>query len=108
MTLRPLGKNIIFQFLDEITGSKGALVSRPTASGIIIPHTAASQQKLPRWGKVVAVGPDVDGIVAGEYILIEPLMWTFGAKLNDKEKVWKTDETKVLLVTDDREACEPQ
>ncbi len=103
-TLRPLRNNIIFQFLDETAGSKGAF-TESTISGIIIPRTN-STQKVHRWARVVAAGPDSE-VAPGDYILIESLMWMEGVKLDD-EKVWKTDDSKVLAVTNDRTACQSQ
>ena len=107
MNIRPLGNNIIFTFIEETTGKKGAFVERPLKSGILLPQSA-NRQKIARWGKVVAVGPKVEGISPGEFVLIEALMWTFGADTGEGEKVWKTDDTKVLLVTSDESACQPQ
>ena len=105
MTLRPLRNNIIFRFLEKTEGSKGAFNER-TSSGIIIPLTQ-STQKAHRWAEVLAVGPLVDGVVPGDYILIEALMWMEGVKYDDG-KVWKTDDSKVLAVTNDRDACQSQ
>lgn len=102
-TVVPLKNNIMFQFLDTAGGSKGKFTDRATASGIVIAQTDA-QQKLPRWGKVVAVGPD-SGVSVGEFILIEALMWSFGTEV-DGEKMWKTDDSHVLMVTDDEETTQ--
>lgn len=98
MTLKPLKNNIIFKFLDETGGSKGKFTDRRTASGIVLP-TLDSSQKHPRWGQVIAVGPEAE-VSPGEFILIEALMWSFGTEF-DGEKLWKTDDTKVMMVTDD-------
>lgn len=100
MNIIPLKNNILFKFLDETGGAKGKFTDRKTASGIVLP-TLDSGQKLPRWGEVLAVGPDSD-VQVGEYILIEGLMWSFGTEV-DGVKMWKTDDSKVLFVTDDIE-----
>ena len=105
MIIRPLNNNIMFQFLEQTSGTKGAF--QEVHAFLIIPKTV-STQKVARWGKVIAVGPKVDGIEPGDYILVEALMWMEGVKLNDAEKVWKTDDSKVLAVTNDREACQNQ
>ena len=101
MNIRPLNNNIMFQFLDATGGAKGKFTDRKTESGIIIP-TLDSAQKLPRWGRVVALGPKAEeaGLEVGNYVLIEALMWSFGTEI-DGEKLWKTDDSKVLMVTDD-------
>ncbi len=63
---------------------------------IVSPKESASQ---PRWGVVVAVGPDVDtnDIAVGRRILIENLKWTEGVKV-DGEEYWKTNSDVVLGV----------
>ena len=102
MKILPLRNNVLFRFLDSTGGAKGRFTDRKTESGIIIP-TLDSAQKLPRWGQVVAAGPDA-GVVEGEYILIEALMWSNGTVSEfDGEKLWKTDDSKIIMVTDDVE-----
>jgi co-chaperonin GroES (HSP10) len=101
MKLKPLKNYIMFQFLDETAGSQRKLVDRKYGeSGIIIP-VLDSSQKLPRWGKVLAAGPEA-GVKPGEYILVEGLQWSFGTQVDDI-KMWKTDDEKVIMVTDDIE-----
>lgn len=97
-TLRPFKNNIMFRFLDETGGSKGKFTDRKTSSGIIIP-TLESSQKNPRWGEVLAVGPDAQ-VEVGEFVLIEALQWSFGTKI-DGVKMWKTDDARVLFATKD-------
>lgn len=99
-TLHPLKNSIMFEFLDETGGSKGKFTDRATSSGIIIAQ-ADQQQKLPRWGKVIAVGPK-SAVKVGEFVLIEALMWTFGTEVNN-QKMWKTDDSRVMMVTDNIE-----
>ncbi|MBT9138551.1 MAG: hypothetical protein DDT31_01117 [Syntrophomonadaceae bacterium] len=103
-TIHPLRNNIIFKFLDSTSGSKGAFTEAPV-SRIIIPRTN-NTQKVSRWAQVVAAGPNSE-VVPGDFILIEALMWMEGVKL-DNDKVWKTDDSKVLAVTKDRASCQPQ
>jgi co-chaperonin GroES (HSP10) len=99
MQLHPLKNNIMFRFLDDTGGAKGKFTDRKTPSGIIIPQHD-NQQKQPRWGEVLAVGPEVDGINIGDFIYIETLMWSYGTEV-DGVKMWKTDDTKVIFVTND-------
>jgi len=105
MQVKPLNNYILFKFLDETTGKQGAFVEK---HGMFIIPKTTNTQKVHRWGKVVAVGPKVDGVSPGDYILIEALMWMEGVKLSETEKVWKTDDTKVLAVADDISACQSQ
>lgn len=101
--VHPINGNIMFRFLDESGGGKGKFNDRATASGIIIAQTDM-QQKLPRWGEVLAVGPEAT-VKPGDYILVEGLMWTFGTEI-DGQKMWKTDEEQIIVVTNDLKATE--
>jgi co-chaperonin GroES (HSP10) len=95
--LRPLRDTLLFQFLDETGGSKGAFSER-TSTGLALVRSV-SRQTDHRWARVVAVGPDAAGDVAvGDLIYIESLMWTRGTTF-DGDKVWKTDISKVLAIT---------
>lgn len=93
MKLIPLGKNIIFIFVEDVF-SDGFV---PNSGGqIIIAGQNLENNRTPKWGKVFLTGPEVDAdIKVGEYILIEPLQWTPGFEFDDV-KFWKTDSTKVM------------
>jgi co-chaperonin GroES (HSP10) len=96
--LRPLKNVILFQFLDEAGGPQGKFQER--TNGLIVIPKLDSNQKSPRWGKVVAVGPDVYGVSENDFVLIEGLQWT-RHEVFEGEKIWMTNDTKVLMVTDD-------
>lgn len=101
MKLIPLKTNVMFRFLDSTGGAKGRFTDS-TKSGIIIP-TLDSAQKLPRWGVVVAAGPESE-VTEGDYILIEALMWSNGSVSKfDDESVWKTEDKYIMLMTNDLE-----
>jgi len=97
MKLQPLGKNIIFIFVEETSGS-GFIPS--SGGSIILTQQNLDHNRTPKWGKVVLVGPAVDTeeIKVGEYILVEPLMWTPGFEY-DGIKFWKTDSDKVMATS---------
>lgn len=99
-TIKPLKNNIMFKFLDETAGSKGKFNER-TKGLIVLPTGLDSAQKQPRWAEVIAVGPEA-AVEVGEYIYIEALQWTFGTEV-DGVKMWKTDDSKVILATTDIE-----
>jgi co-chaperonin GroES (HSP10) len=100
VNIKPLKNNVLFKFLDRTGGQQGKFTDR-TRSGIILTNLSEGGQKDARWGVVVAVGPDAEqDVQVGEYILIEPMMWTFGVEV-EGEKLWKTDPTKIMAVTDD-------
>jgi co-chaperonin GroES (HSP10) len=103
VNLRMLRNDILFQFEDKAaTWNDGKLSQKGfkevTAWGleIISPEPSA---KAPRWGKVLAVGPDVDqkDIKVGSRILIEALAWTNAVEINRVE-YWKTNSDRVLCV----------
>jgi hypothetical protein len=100
--LRPLRNTILFHFLDQTAGAKGRFLER-TKGSIIIPVLDSVQHKTDRWGKVVSVGPDVVGVAPGEFILIAALRWTFASEF-EGQKVWKTNDNEVIVVTDDEDS----
>ena len=105
-TIRPLNNNVMFKFLDFTGGHKGYFTDAPRASGIILARNADSQ-KVSRWGEVLAIGPKVEGVSVGDFILVEALMWMEGTEV-DGQKMWKTDDSKILAVTNDRASCTSQ
>lgn len=96
--LQPINDGVLFQFLDSTGGTKRMFTDRATASGIIISAQRADQQ-MPRWGQVLAVGPDVD-ISVGEYILIEGGRWSPDTTIMGTQ-LWKTDGQQILAVSMD-------
>ena len=98
--LRPLGNSVLFCFLDDT--KDGRFIDR-SAAGIILTNRNLDQSG-PRWGKVLAVGPEVKEFKNGDYILIEGLQWTSGFTYDDV-KIWRTVEPKVMAVTDDISQC---
>jgi co-chaperonin GroES (HSP10) len=81
-------------------GISGAIqhIAGMKESGIII-STTDEGQKVPRWGKVLAVGPEAQ-VAVGEFVLIEALQWSFSTEF-EGEQIWKTDDTRVIMVTTD-------
>lgn len=94
MKLKILGHKIIFQFTQDIASGK---FKASTDWGFQI-ATQNDDPKFARWGKVVDFGPEVTDIEIGDYILVEPLMWTTYMEIND-EKVWGTNRDKVIAVS---------
>ena len=89
--------NVIFQFVEDVTQTRFVNSSE---SGIIINSGDGNQTLMPRWGKVLHVGPDVLEVIPGDYILIEPGKWTFSFRVGE-ERYWKTDETMIIGVSDE-------
>jgi len=94
--LQSIKDHIIFQFLDQVD-SRGMFLPERTLSGLYRPTSSDDSAKLPRWAKVVALGPDCDEDlrVEGCEILIGALRWTKGGKCNG-QSYWRTDQKEVL------------
>lgn len=101
--LRMLKNDIMFQFEDEDAilrdGKKSMRGFKEVTDWgftIVSPKESAGN---PRWGIVVAIGPDVDSIDinVGRRILIENLKWTSSVKFEGQE-YWKTNDEVVIAV----------
>lgn len=103
MSLRPLNNTILFSFIDDSAG--GMFISK-THSGILLSQVPKDfdAQRTPRWGRALAIGPKVNDVRIGDLILIEGLQWTEGFKY-DEVRIWKTDEEKVMAITNDINNC---
>jgi hypothetical protein len=95
MKLRILGHKILFQFVQKVTG--GTFESKTDWNFQIKSNN--DDPKFARWAKAVNVGPEVTDVQEGDYILIEPLMWTTHMELDNAEKVWGTNRDKVIAVS---------
>lgn len=89
-------KNIIFQFNEDTISNR---FINKTSSGIIISAADQNQSGVARWAKVTHIGPEVDEVQVGDYILLEPGRWTSGFYVDD-QRYWKTDIDQVLAVSD--------
>ena len=89
--------NVIFQFVEDVISNRFV---NSTESGLIVSSLDGNQSGLPRWGVVVSIGEDVDGIEPGDNILIEPGKWTPGFFVDGK-RYWKTDDDKVMCISDE-------
>ena len=98
--IKAQNQKIIFSFLDD-AGDKGFT---NTTSWNFVVKGHEFNAKSPRWGIVVKKGPDVpEYITEGDYILIEPLMWTHGFKI-EGTKYWATDFAKIIGSVKDKPA----
>lgn len=92
MKIKPTRNNIEFDFLENtINGG----FSNKTDWGFEIKNRT-EDVKIPRWGVVRQTGDEVKNIQIGDYILIQPMMWTEKLTL-DGEQFRFTNEDKVLL-----------
>lgn len=94
--IKPINTKILFQFVEDVD----SVFHSRTKSGIHIVQDKANQVNKPRWGKVLAIGPEVDMISVGDYIFIEAMGWTNGIEFDDAT-VWFTETKKVMCATVD-------
>lgn len=82
-----------------------------TESGLIIKSNIKESQGItPRWMQVFEVGPDIDWLQSGQWVLVEYGRWTEGLTMTDdrfdtddnKMEVHKVDPAGCLAVSDDK------
>lgn len=93
--IHPLRNGILFAFVDTVTNGK---FNEDTNWGFNLGQSPDASGQTARWAKVLSIGPEVEEIQNGDYIQIEPLMWSHGFK-HKKTNIWKTDESKVIFVS---------
>ncbi len=77
-----------------------------SAGGIVILDDNMKQHGIrARWAKVYKVGPEVDDLKAGDWILVKHGRWTYGMDVeteNGTERVWRVEyPDSVELVSDE-------
>lgn len=77
---------------------------RISRGGLIIPDDDMKSSGIrPRWAQVYAIGPNIDYLKVGQYILISHGRWSRGTAIIDAEgekTIRKVDPNDVLLVSD--------
>ena len=72
-----------------------------TKAGIIITSDDGETRGIhPRWGKVIAIGPEQQDVKVGEWVLVAHGRWSRGFELNG-EIVRTVDPKDTLAVTDE-------
>jgi co-chaperonin GroES (HSP10) len=75
-----------------------------TEGGIIILSDDGKSGGIhPRWGKVIAIGPEQQDVSVGQYVLVAHGRWSRGFKLNG-ETVRTVDPNDVLGIQDQEPA----
>ena len=98
--LKILKNNIVFQFLEEVNSNNE--FNQTSSSGLIkVVEAAEKQVNKPRWGEVVAFGPDVENVVVGDFVFLQPLAWTTSIMFND-ERIWLSTDASVLAISENR------
>lgn len=98
-------------YKDNILCTEGDFGDQVTGAGIIIKSTIGSTDGVvPRWFKVFEVGPKIDWLAPGQWVLVEYGRWTEALELKDDrfetdskvDKVWKVDPKGCLAVSDEK------
>jgi galactose mutarotase-like enzyme len=103
MKLRAIRNSILFAFLQK-ENNKGYF-QEETKWGFTIAADKSRQKsgfdqsvKEGRWAKVLLVGPECEEVKTGDYVCLEPQMWTNGFQY-DGIKIRKSDESKVMIIS---------
>jgi hypothetical protein len=99
--LEPIADHILFQFLDETEKGGHNLFKNKTDWGFELVSTHEDTTKIPRWAKIIGLGPDVPEYHhVGQVVLIEALRWTRQVDYKGLEFA-RTDPDQILAVDDD-------
>lgn len=104
-TLRPLKDNV---FVTDLEAGV-----RLTKGGILLPDDNVTDRGIrARWARVYAIGPDVQDVEVGEWVLVEHGRWTNGMTFEMEDgdvKLWRIDfPAAVLLVSPENPAATAQ
>lgn len=109
MKLRCIRNSILFAFLQQ-TNSKGYFEDETNWGFKIAADkngqgagNGAFDRSLSkgRWAKVLVIGNDCEEVQVGDYICVEPQMWTNSFDY-DGVAIRKTDESKVMLISKEK------
>jgi hypothetical protein len=96
---------------DNILCTDGDFGDQVTQSGIIIQKTIGKSEGIvPRWFRVFEVGPDVDWVEPGQWVLVEYGRWTEAMDVHDERfstegnigKLWKVEPKSCMAVSDEK------
>ena len=78
---------------------------RKTFGGIFIPDDNLKAEGIrDRWAKVYSMGPKVDYLSVGSWVLIAHGRWSLSINMEGDDgeiiKIWRIDPENILLVTD--------
>jgi hypothetical protein len=92
---------------DSILCTDGDFDDAYTPGGILIKKTIGKAEGItPRWFKVLDVGPDIDYVHPGQWVLVSYGRWTEGVEIPDerlqgeRKKIWRVEAESCLAVTD--------
>ncbi len=86
LSVKPLGDRVVIEPIEQ---------EEKTASGIVLPDTA---KEKPQQGKVLAVGPDVEGEIAADNRVLYAKYAGTEVKIDDKEVLILREDDILALV----------
>ena len=94
--LEALSNHILFQFHDEIDKTRKNSFKNKTTWDFELPSNIDDTTKSPRWGTIIALGPDViDDFHVGQVVLVDALKWTRAVEYKGVEFA-RTDDRQIL------------
>lgn len=94
---------------DHILCTHADFGDQTTKAGIVIKSNIDKSQGISsRWMQVFEVGPDIDWLTPGEWVLVEYGRWSNGLSVRDERladgegKVWKVDPAGCMAVADEK------
>lgn len=94
---------------DHILCTDAEFGDQTTSGGILIKSTMGKSQGITsRWMKVFEVGPDIDWLKPGEWVLVEYGRWSNALTVRDDRftdgqgEVWKVDPKGCMAVSDEK------
>ena len=94
MKLRPVKDKILIHNLE-----RGL---RTLSSGIVLLNDDGKQHGIrARWAQVYEVGPEVDYVSKGQWVLVEHGRWSRGLELEKDLTVYTADNVSILAVADE-------
>jgi len=76
---------------------------RTLSSGIVLLNDDGKQHGIrARWAQVYAVGPDINYLNEGQWVLIEHGRWTRSLEVEKGLKLMAVDNSAILVVSDDK------
>jgi len=97
MKLKPLKDKVLIHNLE-----KGG---RTLSSGIVLLNDDGKEHGIrARWAQVYAVGPEMDYLETGQWVLVEHGRWSRGLEIERDHPVYTADNASILAVSDE----EPQ
>lgn len=101
-TFHPLRDSVFVSDLE-----RGELLSR---AGLIIPNDNGKDRGIRnRWGRVHSMGPDVDDLAIGDWVLVKHGRWTPGIDLELEDgnvRVYRIEYPDAILVVADSDPRE--